>query len=71
LPAAPFVLQAAACYARGSRRVRDWLLAKRTCGPMIREWEQHRSIPWRTRIIAFVLVSLTLGASVVFFVRPV
>jgi uncharacterized membrane protein YbaN (DUF454 family) len=70
LPTTPFVLLAAACYARGSARFHGWLLANRTFGPMIREWEQHRSIPWRTKIVAIVLMSLTLGTSIVFFVRP-
>lgn len=70
LPTTPFVLLAAACYARGSRRFYDWLLAQRTFGPIIHEWQQHRSIPYRTKITAVVLMSLTLGTSIVFFVKP-
>jgi uncharacterized membrane protein YbaN (DUF454 family) len=70
LPTTPFVLLAAACYARGSRRFHEWLLAQRTFGPIIREWEQHRSIPYRTKLTAVVLMSVTLGASIVFFVKP-
>jgi uncharacterized membrane protein YbaN (DUF454 family) len=70
LPTTPFVLLAAACYARGSRRFYDWLLAQRTFGPIIHEWERHRSIPYRTKITAVVLMSLTLSTSIVFFVEP-
>jgi uncharacterized protein len=70
LPTTPFVLLAAACYARGSRRFYDWLLAQRTFGPIIHEWQRHRSIPYKTKITAVVLMSLTLGTSVVFFVQP-
>jgi uncharacterized membrane protein YbaN (DUF454 family) len=70
LPTTPFVLLAAACYARGSRRFYDWLLTQRTFGPIIHEWERHRSIPFKTKITAVALMSLTLGTSIVFFVEP-
>jgi uncharacterized membrane protein YbaN (DUF454 family) len=71
LPTTPFVLLAAACYARGSRRFYEWLLAQRTFGPIVHEWQHHRSIPYRTKLTAVVLMSLTLGTSIVFFVKPV
>jgi uncharacterized membrane protein YbaN (DUF454 family) len=70
LPTTPFVLLAAACFARGSSKAYAWLLASRTFGPMIREWRAHRSIPWRTKIVAIALMSTTLAASIVFYVRP-
>ena len=70
LPTTPFVLLAAACFARGSTRFHDWLLAHPLFGPMISEWQQYGSIPWRTKIVAIVLMSSTLGVSVVFFVDP-
>lgn len=69
LPTTPFVLLAAACYARGSRRFYDWLLANRTFGPMIFEWRRHRSIPYRTKITSIALMVATLGVSIVFFVE--
>jgi uncharacterized membrane protein YbaN (DUF454 family) len=71
LPTTPFVLLAAACYARGSRRFYEWLLAQPMFGPIVREWQQHRSIPYRTKLTAVVLMSLTLGTSIVFFVKPI
>lgn len=70
LPTTPFLLLAAACYARSSRRVYDWLLANRTFGPLIHEWRKHRSIPYRTKLSAIGLMSATMAASIVFFVRP-
>ena len=70
LPTTPFVLLAAACFARGSERFHDWLLANRTFGPMVYEWERHRSIPYRTKITAIVLMSTTLAISITFFVQP-
>lgn len=69
LPATPFMLLAAACFARSSRRFHDWLLASRTFGPLVREWEQHRSIPRRTKLTAIALMSLTMAASIVLVVE--
>jgi len=70
LPTTPFMLLAAACFARSSRRFHGWLLANPTFGPLIREWERHRSIPRRTKLTAIVLMSLTMATSIVFFVEP-
>jgi len=69
LPTTPFMLLAAACFARSSRRFHDWLLANRTFGPLIREWELHRSIPRRTKLTAIALMALTLAASIVLVVE--
>jgi uncharacterized protein len=69
LPTTPFLLLAAACYARASERFYNWLLNNRTFGPTIREWRRYRSIPYRTKLTAIALMSLTLGSSIVFFVR--
>lgn len=70
LPTTPFVLLAAACYARASPRLHAWLLSNRTFGPLILEWERHRSIPYRVKLIAIVMMTVTFGASIIFFVKP-
>jgi uncharacterized protein len=71
LPTTPFMLLAAACFARSSPRFHQWLLRHRTFGPIVSEWERHRAIPYRTKIWGIVLMSMTLAASITFFVRPV
>ena len=70
LPTTPFMLLAAACFARSSPRFHQWLLRHRTFGPIVSEWERHRAIPYRTKIWAIVLMSATLAASIAFFVKP-
>ena len=70
LPTTPLVLLAAACFARSYRPLHEWLLAHRQFGPMIHEWHVHRSIPYRAKITAIVMMLATLGSSIVFFVRP-
>ena len=68
LPTTPFLLLAAACYARASRRIYRWLLQHRRFGPLIREWREHRSMPYRAKRIALLLIALSFGVSIVFFV---
>jgi uncharacterized membrane protein YbaN (DUF454 family) len=69
LPTTPFLLVAAACFARASRRFYNALLNSRLFGPAILEWHEHRAIAWRTKLSAITLMSLTLAASIVFFVE--
>ena len=70
LPTTPFLLLAAACFARSSERFYAWLVNHKTFGPLVREWREHRSIPYRTKVVAIVLMTLSLGVSIAFFVRP-
>ena len=64
LPTTPFVLVAAACYARASERFYRWLLRNPTFGPLIAEWRHHRSIPYRVKRLAITLMSLTICVSI-------
>jgi uncharacterized membrane protein YbaN (DUF454 family) len=68
LPTTPFLLLAAACYARASERFHSWLVHNAIFGPIIQEWQRHRSLPYRTKVNAIALMLLTLGVSIVFFV---
>lgn len=71
LPTTPFLLLAAACYARASKRFYAWLLNNRSFGPLIREWRRYRSIPYRTKLVAIAMMLATLSISIVFFVPNV
>jgi uncharacterized membrane protein YbaN (DUF454 family) len=51
LPTTPFVLLAAYCFARSSRKLHDWLLDNRTFGKAIRDWRAHRAISRRSKAI--------------------
>ena len=68
LPTVPFLLVAAACFARSSARFYHWLLANRLFGPMIRDWRETRSIPLRAKVSAIAMVVLVGGSSVLFWV---
>jgi len=71
LPTTIFLLGAAACYARASERFYDRLLANRLCGPFIREWREHRTVPRRARRTALLLIVVTFATSITLFVPGV
>lgn len=68
LPTTPFLLLAAACFARASGRVYNWLLNHSVLGPVILEWRRHRGMPYRTKMIALVMLVVSFGISILFFV---
>ena len=70
LPTTPLVLLAAACFARSYRPFHEWLVAHRVFGPLVREWHEHRSIPYRTKIFAIGMMAGALTVSIVFFIDP-
>lgn len=70
LPTTPFVLLAAACFARGSEFLHDKMLAHRVAGPIIREWHEHRSMPPGVKPWAFLLMGLSFGASILLMETP-
>jgi len=66
LPGTPFLLLAAACYARASRRFYAWLLDNRMLGPVIREYRRSRRIPAAARRRAIALVVVAFGVTILF-----
>lgn len=70
LPTTPFLLVAAACFARASPALHRRLEGSATFGPLLREWRRHRSIPWRTKLLAITLMSVSIAVTAAFLVRP-
>ena len=58
LPTTPFLLIAAACFAKSSPRMHKMLLANKVFGPMIYHWRQSRSIPKRAKIMALISIAI-------------
>ena len=63
LPTTPFLILAAACYARASTRFYNWLLNHRWFGTTIRAWRYHRGVPRRPRRVATVMVIVAFSVS--------
>ncbi|WP_199167473.1 YbaN family protein [Thermotoga sp. SG1] len=63
VPTTPFLLLAAICYARGSRKFYEWLVNNKLFGNYIKNYLEKRGIPLKTKIVAiatlwgFILLS--------------
>ena len=69
LPTTPFLLLAAACYAKSSQRFYDWLLTNKWFGNYIRNYLQGKGISLKIKILTIALLWLTIICSVTFAVR--
>ena len=69
LPTTPFLLLAAACYMRSSRRFYNWLTGNRLIGPYVKNYMEGRGMTPKTKAVAITLLWLTIGLTVVFAVH--
>lgn len=56
LPTTPFVLVAAFCFERGSPEFHQKLLENKYLGPPLKDWQRHKRIRRKTKIIATLLI---------------
>jgi uncharacterized protein len=68
LPTTPFLLLAAACFARSSKHFYNWLLNNKLFGKYITSYLDGKGVPVTTKIISVSLLWLTIVISAVFFV---
>ena len=66
LPTTPFLLLAAFCFQRSSKRLHDWLINQPTFGPIIQEWNTHHIIRPRVKWVSISLLWLLLAYPLVF-----
>lgn len=62
LPTTPFLLLAAACFARSSDRHYEWLMNHRWLGPHVRNYREHRATTRTVKLVTLVL----LWASIIY-----
>lgn len=63
LPTTPFMLLAAACFAKSSPRLHDWLVGHRVFGRAIRDWRDYRAISPKAKRMALTAMTAALGLS--------
>lgn len=56
LPTTPFVLLASYFLSRSWPRLNERLLASKLLGPMLRDWQQHRAVSMRIKLLAMLMV---------------
>ena len=69
LPTTPFLLLAAACYFKSSKRFYNWLMNNRLLGNYIKNYREKKSIPLKVKVLCLSFLWLTIGYSVFFVVN--
>jgi len=66
LPTTPFILLAAACFARSSRRFYSWLINNPLFGEKVLRYRAGHGIPPRIKLVAVSIASLFVGYAALF-----
>lgn len=70
LPTTPFLLVAAACYARSSTASYQRLVRNRWVGKYIEDYRNGRGVPRRAKLVAISLLWLSMGGTLAFAAAP-
>ena len=65
LPTTPFLLLAAACYLRGSRRMHHWLLGNRIFGKYLRDYYEKRGVSIKVKTGTAIFLWCMIGISII------
>ena len=64
LPTTPFLLLAAACFARSSKRFYLWLVLHPKLGPWVRDYLDGQGLPLKGKIWAIALMWISISFSI-------
>ncbi|MBH0097116.1 YbaN family protein [Psychrobacter sp. NZS113] len=68
MPTAPFILLAAGCWARSSRRFHFWLINHKFFGKFVRDWENNHAVPFYAKWLATIMMAIS--TSILFYRLP-
>ena len=69
LPTTPFLLLAAACYLKGSRRMYEWLTNNKLFGRYLTDYMEGRGIPFRAKAASLCMLWAAITASILFVIE--
>ena len=64
IPTTIFLIIALWAFTKSSKKLRNWLLNHKKFGPILNNWQQHKVVPRRAKILMVVLMTL---ASILFY----
>lgn len=71
LPTTPFLLLAAMCFAKSSKRFYDWLLNNKYFGNYLKNYQQGKGVPLKVKVYSVSLLWVAIICSVVFVVQNI
>ncbi len=71
LPTTPFLLLAAKCFSKSSKKWHTWLLKSPAFGTLLRNWESKQCITLGTKLLAIAMVVLFGGYSIGFAISNI
>lgn len=69
LPTTPFLLLAAACYARSSDKFYNWLINNRILGAYIRNYREGKGMPIKVKLFTLSLLWITMLITIFIFIQ--
>ena len=69
IPTSPFLVVAAACYARTSPRFRKLLVENRHVGPAILKWERDKCLELKHKILFILILAIAFSSSAFLFME--
>ena len=66
LPTTVFLIMAAWAFSRSSRRFHAWLYGHKYLGLIVQNWDRHRAIPVKAKIMAVSMMTVSLLIIVLF-----
>ncbi|MBC8064702.1 MAG: YbaN family protein [Chlorobia bacterium] len=70
MPSTIFFICAVWAFKRSSPRFESWLLNHPIFGPTLRDWDEHKAITMRTKVVAIGTMALFVGISVFLIHKP-
>ena len=67
LPTTPFLIVALALFSKSSPRFHQMLLDNRWFGPMLRQWEETRTVSRKTKYRVYVIIVALFSLSIALF----
>ena len=55
IPTTPFLIVALWAFAQSSKKFHNWLLNHKRFGPMLQNWESHKVVPQKAKILMIIL----------------
>ncbi len=69
LPTTPFLLLAAACFSRSSKRFHNWLITNRWFGKYIKNYQEGNGISIKAKICTISLMWIALMFSILYVIK--